>query len=254
MTMRPARLSRLFGLLAAALALPGAAQDEPYALDRLPMRAQLSPQRYTTLSAELGAKVNRITVKEGERFRKGQVLIEFDCALQRAQFDKAKAQLAAADNTYTGNQRMAALNAAGQVELRNSEAEVMKARADLNYLSVTLDKCAIAAPFDGRAGEQKAREHQFVQTGQALLEILDDSALELELIVPSAWLTWLRSGHQFQVHIAETDKTYPVKLLRTAARADPVSQTIKAVAVIDGRFPELIAGMSGQVLLEPPAP
>jgi hypothetical protein len=36
------------------------------------------------------------------------------------------------------------------------------------------------------------------------------------------------------------------------ARVDPVSQSIKISAIIDGRFPELIAGMSGKVLMAPP--
>lgn len=232
-----------------ALATPAGAE---YALERMEMRAQLTPQRYTTLSAELGAKISRIAVKEGERFSAGQSLIEFDCALQAAQLDKARAQLAGAENSRDGNRRLAELNAVGQVELRNSEVEVMKAKADVAYLQATLDKCAIVAPFDGRASEQKAREQQYVQPGQALLEVIDDSALELEFIAPSRWLVWLKPGHKFNVRIDETGKTYPVRLLRIAAKADPVSQSVKAVAVVDGRFPELIAGMSGRILLGPP--
>lgn len=242
--------------LAAACALPlllciAHAGAGDFGIDRLEMRAQLTPQRYTTLSAELGAKINRITVKEGEAFQAGQPLIEFDCTLQAAQLDKARAQQQSAENTYAGNQRLAELNSVGQVELRNSEAEVAKARADVAYLQATLQKCSITAPFNGKVAEQKAREQQFVQPGQALLDIIDDSALELEFIVPSRWATWLRPGHKFQVRIDETGKTYPARILRVGAKADPVSQSVKAVAVIDGQYPELIAGMSGRILLSP---
>lgn len=234
--------------LAGVIALPVQAQ---HALDRWEMRAQLTPQRFTTLSAELGAKINRLSVREGERFKQGQALVEFDCAVQAALLEKARAQQASAENTFDGNQRLAALNAVGQVELKNSATEVLKAKADVAQLQATLDKCVIAAPFDGRVAEQKAREQQFVQPGQALLEILDDSTLELEFILPSRWLVWLKPGHTFQVRIEDTARTYPVKLTRIGAKADPVSQTVKAVAVIDGRFPELLAGMSGRILLSP---
>ncbi len=88
-----------------------------------------------------------------------------------------------------------------------------------------------------------------MQPGQPLLEILDDSALELEFILPSRWLVRLKPGHKFQVRIEDTGKTYPVRLDRIGAKVDPVSQTVKAVAVIDGHYPELIAGMSGRILL-----
>lgn len=250
MRLFDARLGRLPALLGLALLTGTPAQAQtPYALERQELRAQLMPQRYTTLSAELGAKISRIAVKEGESFKAGQPLVVFDCALQSAQLDKARAQQAAADNVLEGNRQLARHNAVGQVELRNSEAELAKARADVAFLQTTLDKCTIAAPFDGRAAEQKAREQQFVQPGQAVLDILDDSTLELEFIVPSRWLTWLKPGHRFQAAIDETRKAYPVRLLRVAAKADPVSQSVKCVAVVDGRFPELLAGMSGRVLL-----
>lgn len=253
MTGRHVRL-RARGLALGALAALGAgsAWAADYALERQAMRAQLMPQRYTTLSAEVGAKISRIAIKEGQRFAAGQPLIVLDCVLPSAQLQKAKAQQASARNNWEGSQQMAQLNAIGQVELRNSEAELAKATADVAYLQATIEKCQIKAPFRGRAGEQKAREQQFVQPGQGILDIVDDSTLELELIVPTRWLSWFKPGHKFQVNIEDTDKTYPVKLVRITAKADPVSQSVKSVAVIDGSFPELMAGMSGTIVLAPP--
>lgn len=218
----------------------------------LEMRAQLTPHRYTTLSAEIPAKINRIGLREGDPFRKGQDLLSFDCALQAAQLDKARAQLGAAENILGGQRKLAELNAVGLVDLKNSEAEVKKAKADVAYLQAMMARCQVQAPFDGRIVEIKAREQQFVQAGQALLEIIDDSVLELEFLVPSRWLAWLAPGHAFAVRIEDTGRDYPVRLVRTAARVDPVSQSVKAVAVVDGQYPELIAGMSGQILLTPP--
>ena len=120
-------------------------------------------------------------------------------------------------------------------------------------MAVALTKCVIAAPFSGRVAEQKAREQQYVQPGQPLLEIIDDSVLELEFIVPSRWLAWLKPGHVFRVAIDETGKSFPAKVQRIGARVDPVSQSVKLVAAIDGKFPELMAGMSGRVTMIPPA-
>lgn len=232
---------------------PGAAAAAASAgaLDKREIRAQLMPRRYTTLAAEIGAKVSRLPVAEGARFRAGENLIGFDCSLQQAQLNKAKAALGAAEKTWNANQRLNELNSVGKVELEVSEAEVAKARAEVASNTAVISKCAIAAPFAGRIAEQKVREQQFVQPGQALLEILDDSALELEFIVPSKWVVWLKPNQGFQVSIDETGKTYPAKVQRIGARVDPVSQSVKLSAVIDGKFPELIAGMSGKVLMAP---
>jgi RND family efflux transporter MFP subunit len=250
-------------LLAALLAglapsAPAFAAGEPApavrntALDGREIRAQLTPRRYTTLAAEIGAKINRLPVPEGASFRQGQTLIQFDCALQAAQSEKAKAALGAADKTWQVNKRLSELNSIGKLELETSEAEVLKAKAEVAANNAVLGKCAVAAPFSGRIAEQHVREQQYVQPGQALLDILDDSALELEFIVPSMWLAWVKTGTAFQVRIDETGKTYPARVQRVGARVDPVSQSIKLSAVIDGKFGELVAGMSGKVLMTPP--
>lgn len=214
------------------------------------VRAQLSPKRYTTLAAEIGAKINSLPVPEGGTFQAGQVLITFDCTVQEAQLNRAEATLRAAESTWHANRRLEELNSVGKLELDVSRAEVEKNKAEVAGMAATLSKCRVTAPFAGRVAEQKVRERQFVQPGQAMIDILDDSALEIEFIVPSRWLVWLRIGYGFRIRIDETGKTYPASVQRIGARVDPVSQSIKIVAAINGRFPELLSGMSGRAGFE----
>ena len=235
----------------AASALRPAPQPRA-AMERQDIRAQLMPRRYTTIAAEIGAKVSAIPVPEGGAFRAGQVLVSFDCSLQKAQLDKAQAELEGADQTLVANQRLEQLNSVGQLELDLSKSAVNKAKAEVGANRAVLAKCQVAAPFAGRVAEQKVREQQYVQPGQALLDILDDSVLELEFLVPSVWLRWLKVGGGFDVQVDETRKTYPAKFTRIGARVDPVSQSVKVAAAIHGRFPELMAGMSGKVQITPP--
>ncbi len=247
------------GTAAVAQSLPAAPAAAPapaarMVFDRHDLRAQLMPRRYTTLAAEIGAKIQSMPVAEGGAFKAGQLIVGFDCSLQRAQLDKARAELLSAEVTFKSNQRMAELNAVGLLELDLSRAALNKAQAELQASQAVVSKCEITAPFNGRIAEQKAREQQFVQPGQPLVDVIDDSQLELEFLVPSAWLSWLRVGGSLRVQIAETRKTYPARFTRLGARVDPVSQSVKVVAAIDGQHPELVAGMSGRVLVGPGAP
>jgi membrane fusion protein, multidrug efflux system len=237
----------------ASSAVPAAVARVPnrVAMERQDIRAQLMPRRYTTIAAEIGAKVSAITVPEGGSFRAGQVLVSFDCSLQKAQLDKAQAELEGAQQTLQANLRLEQLNSVGQLELDLSKSGVNKAKAELGANRAMIAKCQVAAPFAGRVAEQKVREQQYVQPGQPLLDILDDSVLELEFLVPSVWLRWLKVGGAFEVQIDETRKTYPAKFTRIGARVDPVSQSVKVAAAISGKFPELMAGMSGRVLITP---
>lgn len=242
----------LCGVALACHAQAAPAVSRP-ALEKQDIRAQLSPRRFTTIAAEIGAKISRLPVVEGGSFRAGQVLVSLDCSLQQAQLQKARAALTAAERTFSANKRLNELNSIGKVELDVSEAEVAKARAEISLMTVALEKCHVKAPFSGRIAEQRVREQQYVQPGQPMLDILDDSVLELDFIVPSHWLAWLKPGYAFQVRIDETGKSYPAKVLRLGARVDPVSQSVKTVAAIDGSYRELISGMSGKVSIVPPS-
>jgi multidrug resistance efflux pump len=129
---------------------------------------------------------------------------------------------------------------------------VDKSRAELAMADAAASKCDIAAPFNGITVEQKAQEFQYATPGQPLLEILDDRSLEIELIAPSRWLAWLKPGYGFDVHIDETDKTYPAIITRVGGRVDPVSQTVKVFGEVRGNANELMAGMSGRANIPPP--
>ncbi|MBF0375485.1 MAG: efflux RND transporter periplasmic adaptor subunit [Alphaproteobacteria bacterium] len=215
------------------------------------IRAQLAPGRFTTLSSELAARLARVAAREGERFAEGDVLITLDCAIQKAQLERARALAGAAEKVLTANRRLIELNSAGQLEAVAAAAEAAKARGEVAVMTATLDKCAVKAPFPGVVAEQKARAEQFVQPGQPILEILDDSRLEVAFILPSRLLTGLAVGQPFTVTVDETGRGYPGVVRRIKPRVDPVSQSVEVIGEIAGHFPELAAGMSGRLTLAP---
>ena len=94
----------------------------PDMLESREIRAQLKPRRYTTLAAEIGAKVERVAAPEGSRFKKGETLVSFDCTLQRTQLQKTQVALGAAEKTWNANKRLHELSSVGTLELELSEA------------------------------------------------------------------------------------------------------------------------------------
>jgi len=208
---------------------------------------QLVAVQYTTLSAELPGKIDRITVKEGERFKVGQQLVAFDCVLQQAQLDEALATFGAAEKSKEVHARLLELRSAGTLETDKAASDAAIAQAKLNSARAVTSKCMITAPFSGRVVEQKARAHQYVQAGQAVLDILDDSTLEAEFILSSDWVRSIKPGMSIQITVDEVKKKYPARIIRIGARVDSVSHSIKVVAEVRGEYPELIAGMTGHV-------
>jgi len=210
------------------------------------VQAVLTPQTVAKLSSQIQSYITKITVKEGSSFKKGDLLISFNCTLQRAEAAKARAQLKSARATYNANQRLRTLGGLGLTELRESEAKYEETLAELDIKKHFLKHCNIRAPFNGKVVKLDVNQHETIKEGEVLIEILDNSDLRVEFIIPSSWLSWLRVDTPFRLFITETGKGYQGKVTTILHRIDAVSQSVKVLGELNKVESELISGMSGQ--------
>ena len=216
------------------------------------IHGELRSRHVTSLSSELPARIQKITLREGYRFKEGAVLVKLDCALIRAQHRKTEAALVAAKRKYAVEKRLLELNSTGELDVQDAEAEMDKVLADMEAGLVRLSKCIITAPFSGRIVERKMGEHQFAPVGSEIIKIIDDENLEIAFLAPSHWVTWLKPGYKFLYRVNETNKVYPAKVVQRGAQVDAVSRSIIMIGRTLLRHKELIPGMSGIVIIKPP--
>lgn len=231
-------------LLATALSV---AQAEP-----VPVRGVVRAVNEAVLSTDIVARVAEMPLREGESFAPGDLLIRFDCAVQRAEIDAARAAHAAAREVFLSNEELAAFNAVGKIELRGSRARMQKAEAEAKAAEARARDCQIDAPFAGRIAETMIHAHETTSRGEPLMKILDETDLEIELLVPSNWLVWLKKDVAFRFSVDETGKAYPASVSRLGGEVDPVSQTIKIFGRFSTRPGEVLSGMSGNALFDVP--
>ncbi|MGD2136826.1 MAG: efflux RND transporter periplasmic adaptor subunit [Gammaproteobacteria bacterium] len=231
---------------------PGPAGAAPEPAAEPEVRALLVPVVETTLSSRMAGRISEISVKEGDRFTKGQLLVRFDCEIQESYLRKSRAKLLAARKTHESNLQLREYQSIGELDVELSAAEVQTALADVEVFRAKLNLCRIDAPFDGRVVELLAQPYESVAEHQPLLSILDDRNLEVQLYIPSWWLSWLKTGDSFTIAVDETGKSYPARVTRLGARVDAASQSLEITASIDGTHPELLAGMSGVARFDVP--
>lgn len=221
------------------LALPLAAHAEGR------VRAQLVSPNQTTLSAEIAARLVELPFREGQAFTVGQTLAGFDCALFTAQRDKMEAQEElAAQGLETAN-KLHARGLSSDMEWHQAQSKLKETAADAQAARATASRCAIVAPFDGRVAKLGVAQYQFVTAGTPLMEIVDTRKLEVQAVVPSHWLAWLRVGDVITLRVDELKRDYQARVTRLAARIDAVSQMAPVVGEIEKTSPELLPGMSG---------
>jgi len=230
-------------------ALPAAATPP----DGQDVRVHLAAVRKPVIAAELAGRVTALDFRAGQTFRAGAVLLAFDCAMHEAREARAVAQRDRAQRQLASLRQLDRSGATSRLEVHVAMAEMAAAEADLRATQITVQRCQIRAPFAGRVVEQRVQPGEYVTEGQPVLEIIDDSELEFESIVPSHMLTWLREGTVFTAELHEVSGLVRARITRIAPLIDPVSQTVKVYARAEPGSSPLMAGMSGIARFEPPA-
>ena len=208
-------------------------------------RAMLRARDQAVLSSDIAGRILTLAAREGESFRAGQRLIEFDCALIKAAAASAQASVGHAQAKLNSLETMAAHRATGTLELALARADLDKARAEARAAALQVERCVITAPFSGRVVEVRTHPFESVGPNTPLLAILNDTALEVSLVIPSSWLAWLKPGQTFTLTLDETRTSHPGRIARLGAQVDPVSQTVTVYGTLTTPATGLIAGMSG---------
>ncbi len=197
------------------------------------------------LYAQVQGRVSMLPYKEGQRFEKGHMLVQIDCDKYQAELAVAIAEHEVKDKVYKNNVELGKLNAVSNLDLETSEAEAKKASASIRVAAVNVKGCQIAAPFGGRVVSVMVNEHENVFPNDKLISLLDDSSLEIELVLPSSSLSWLKRKSPFTFVVDETRRRYPARIKEIGASVDAASQTIKVIGAFEKLLPEVLAGMSG---------
>jgi membrane fusion protein, multidrug efflux system len=209
------------------------------------IRGVVKATAQATLASQVQGRISQLPFKEGQRFKKGALLVALDCSKYEAELASAQAEYRGKKKTYENNRRLATHHAVGELELEVSKADSERAFAVVKVAQVNVDGCTIRAPFPGRVVKMIVNEHENVFPNDQLLSLLDDSLLEIDLILPSKSLAWLKVGTPFEYAVDETGLRYPSVVQEIGANVDPASQTVKVKGLFRTQPDNVLAGMSG---------
>ena len=218
-----------------------------------PVRGVVKSAQEAVLSADLNARVIETPLQVGEAFRKDDVLLKFDCEIQRAEARAAKAAYVASKSAHSNNMELQEYGAVGEFDVRVSKAEMQKALAQAEAIVARTKDCVINAPFNGRVAELAINAFETPGPNQPLMKIVSNNEFEVQLIVPSTWLAWLRPGTSFDFVVDETGAEHQATVRQLGAEVDAVSRTVPVVAAFSTLPAPVLAGMSGTANFTAPA-
>ena len=227
------------------------------------------------VSARVPGVIIELPVREGDRVRKGQLLVHLDAqenaataavavaAVDEAQrgLDEALTRKKLTDITFERYQKLFTEQAVTRQEfdsrqtekelaaqgVARAEARLKQAREGARAASTMADYTKIVAPISGVITVKQANLGATVFPAQPLLTIEDEGSYQLELSVPESLTAKVGPGTPVYITMDALNSSFNARIAEIVPAADSASRIFTAKVTLDGKG--LKSGMYGRAAI-----
>lgn len=232
------------GLLAACVLLAATAAAAPG-----PVEAVLEPVHQMTVSAPVDGVIARLAVAEGDTVKTGDVLLEFEHSEEDLAVERAAEVLRKREFDYNGARQLFSENMNSRTETLEKEIELKVARIDHAQALDRRDRRIVRAVQPGTIVKRLHVAGEYVERGQPLLAMLDQSELDARFYVPPATGLTLKTGATATLRVPLVGLTRTCRIVFVDPQVDPSSGLMRGRARLDNPDGALKPGLRGWLSL-----
>jgi membrane fusion protein (multidrug efflux system) len=233
----------------------GARGNAPAFVTLAPVRAERISQKLEALgnaraneSVDVSAKssniVTAVMFRDGERVKRGQVLVQLDNAQVRADVSAAEAALTESESQYNRSRELLSTQVLSKSSFEQLEATLKANRARLAAANARLEDTVIRAPFSGRVGLRRVSVGTLISPGVVITTLDDTSVIKLDFAVPENFLAALREGLSVRATApAFPGRTFVGKVASIDSRVDLATRSVTVRALLANEDGALRPGM-----------
>jgi len=151
------------------------------------------------LSNDAPGVVAAIRFDSGQKVKQGQVLVELDTSVERAQLASVQAKKRLAEVSLARTQKLVSSGAETQAQLDSDDAGLKGLTADEAALQAQIARKVVKAPFAGRLGIRAVNLGQYLNPGTTLTVLESAETTSVDFNLPQQDLTKVREGTAVRV-------------------------------------------------------
>jgi membrane fusion protein, multidrug efflux system len=216
--------------------------------DRISLPASVMPWVNLTVSAEVRGKVTTLSVREGQRVSKGDVIAHLDTRDYENSLRSTKASLAAAKASLKRLTELQRERLSTRSQLDDAVAQVENYQAAMDTAALNLERCAITAPMDGIINQRHIESGQYLNVADPVVEILQIDRVKIIVGIPESDVEAVRRLDSFEVTIDALDgRKFTAKKYFLSKTADSQARVYPLELALDNRKHEILPDMFARV-------
>ncbi len=185
------------------------------------------------LAFETPGIVKEIKFKANQNIRAGDILVQLDDTVERADIQDVQAAVKTAESAYERARTLSTRGYGTEANLDQASAVLAAARSRLARLEATLEQKALKAPFSGVIGIPRIDVGQYLQPGSVIASFQDLDSMKVDFTVPEQLADQVKLDQEVRVGVNEGNLPYKGRVIGKDPRVDPKTRLVSVQALID---------------------
>lgn len=210
----------------------------------------LDAEESVVIRSEIAGRISAILFSEGQPIAEGEALVQIDPSEYVAQLKQIKAAVELNQLNFERAQRLHEEKMISPQGYDEIAAKLKESQANLSLSQARLDKTTIRAPFSGRLGLRQVSPGDYVQMGQAIVNLEDIDSIKVDFRIPEIYGGQVKPDQTVAVRVdAFPTQTFSGQIYAIDPRIDAATRTLLLRARIPNTSGRLRPGMFARVTL-----
>ena len=178
----------------------------------LELQAQVQTKDNLIVNAQMGGILEQLSVKEGQRVSKGQVIGRVDDGGLSQQLAQLEIQASLAKTTFERQKNLWDQKIGSEIQFLQAKSASEAQTKAIQQLKKQMAKTAIIAPFSGVVDEIISEKGSVLAPGSPVLRIINLGNMYLEADVPEKYLSSIKRGTEVVVDFPMLNEKIDTKI------------------------------------------
>jgi RND family efflux transporter MFP subunit len=189
------------------------------------VRGAVESRRNVTMSAQMGGKIVRVHVREGEKVGKGQTLVSLDTDILYSTIAELKTQLQLAKTVFEKQEKLWSQKIGTEIQYLKAKNDKEALESKLVTTNAQLDQLIIRAPYSGTVDRVEGLEGEIASPGMPLVRMVNQDDLYIRADVSENFIGKFSTGDKVEVYLPAQDKTLQSTLKSIGQVINPENRT-----------------------------
>jgi len=210
------------------------------------IQGQVEPIKVITIKSEATGSIESISVVKGQRVEKDAVIVTMGADNRNASLTVARSSLVQARNEHAAASKLAQQGLQSKYNLEISAAKLESARAQVSAAELELDNTVIRAPLNGIVDELPVDTGDFVDRGNHIATLIDNSQLLITGQIPQQNIADVKLGTVATAELI-TGGTLTGTVQYVSSMADAATRSFRVEILVPSPPARAMTGISAEI-------